>query len=60
MDRTEDQRMTEYRRAPERWIEPGERGSLMSADGIKRAYVRVVLIWLVVMAALWWLQHAFL
>jgi hypothetical protein len=28
--------------------------------GIKRAYVRVVVIWLGVLAALWWLQHAFL
>jgi hypothetical protein len=32
----------------------------VSADGIKRAYVRVVVIWLGVMAALWWLQHAFI
>ena len=31
----------------------------MSGQGIKRAYVRVLVIWLVVMAALWWLQHAF-
>jgi hypothetical protein len=32
----------------------------VSADGIRRAYVRVVVIWLAVLAALWWLQHAFL
>jgi hypothetical protein len=31
----------------------------VSGAGIKRAYVRVVVIWLVVLAALWWLQHAF-
>ena len=31
----------------------------MSVDGIRRAYVRVVVIWLAVLAALWWLQHAF-
>jgi hypothetical protein len=30
----------------------------VSGAGIKRAYVRVVVIWLVVLAALWWLQHA--
>jgi hypothetical protein len=27
--------------------------------GIKRAYIRVVVVWLVVLAALWWLQRAF-
>ena len=32
----------------------------MSRQGIKRAYVRVIVIWLAVMAALWWLQHAFI
>jgi hypothetical protein len=32
----------------------------MSGADIKRAYVRVVVIWLGVLAALWWLQHAFL
>jgi hypothetical protein len=32
----------------------------VSARGIKRAYVRVVVIWLGVLAALWWLQHAFI
>jgi hypothetical protein len=31
----------------------------VSADGIKRAYVRVLLVWLGVLAGLWWLQHAF-
>jgi hypothetical protein len=31
----------------------------VSADGIKRAYVRVLVIWLAVLAGLWWLQHAF-
>jgi hypothetical protein len=31
----------------------------MSEAGINRAYVRVVVIWLGVLAALWWLQHAF-
>ncbi len=31
----------------------------MSVDGMRRAYVRVVAIWLAVLAALWWLQHAF-
>ena len=31
----------------------------VSDAGIKRAYVRVVVIWLAVLAALWWLQHAF-
>ena len=51
--------MTEYRRASAYWIEPAERGSPMSDAGIKRAYVRVIVIWLVVMAVLWWLQHAF-
>jgi hypothetical protein len=30
-----------------------------SNAGIKRAYVRVVVIWLATLAALWWLQHAF-
>jgi len=30
------------------------------AAGLNRAYVRVVVIWLAVLAALWWLQHAFL
>ncbi len=28
--------------------------------GMKSAYVRVVTIWLGVLAALWWLQHAFI
>ena len=32
----------------------------VSAAGIKRAYVRVVVVWLAVLAALWWLQHAFI
>jgi hypothetical protein len=32
----------------------------VSGDGIKRAYVRVVVIWLFVLAGLWWLQHAFI
>ena len=32
----------------------------MSDAGITRAYVRVMVIWLAVLAALWWLQHAFL
>jgi hypothetical protein len=32
----------------------------MSVQGVKRAYIRVVVIWLAVMAALWWLQHAFI
>jgi hypothetical protein len=32
----------------------------VSGDGIKRAYVRVVVIWLCVLAALWWLQRAFI
>jgi hypothetical protein len=31
----------------------------VSDAGIKRAYVRVVVIWLAVLAALWWLQRAF-
>ena len=31
----------------------------MSEEGVRRAYVRVVCVWLVVLAALWWLQHAF-
>jgi hypothetical protein len=31
----------------------------VSEAGIKRAYLRVVGIWLGVLAALWWLQHAF-
>jgi hypothetical protein len=30
------------------------------AAGISRAYRRVVVIWLVVLAGLWWLQHAFI
>ena len=32
----------------------------MSDAGINRAYVRVLAIWLAVLAGLWWLQHAFL
>jgi len=32
----------------------------MSDAGINRAYVRVLVIWLAVLAGLWWLQHAFL
>jgi len=28
--------------------------------GIKRAYGRVLIIWVVVLAGLWWLQHAFI
>jgi hypothetical protein len=32
----------------------------VSSDGIKRAYVRVVVVWGAVLAALWWLQHAFI
>jgi hypothetical protein len=28
--------------------------------GTRRAYVRVVIIWLGVLAALWWLQQAYL
>jgi hypothetical protein len=28
--------------------------------GIRRAYGRVIIIWLAVLAGLWWLQHAFL
>jgi hypothetical protein len=32
----------------------------LSADGIKRAYVRVLIVWLGVLAGLWWLQHAFI
>jgi hypothetical protein len=31
----------------------------MSDAGTRRAYVRVIVIWLGVLAALWWLQHAF-
>lgn len=27
--------------------------------GIRRAYRRVLLVWVVVLAGLWWLQHAF-
>jgi hypothetical protein len=38
----------------------GPESDAESADGIKRAYVRVVVIWLAVLAALWWLQHAFI
>lgn len=30
------------------------------AAGIRRAYRRVVIVWLVVLAGLWWLQQAFL
>jgi hypothetical protein len=30
------------------------------AAGIARAYRRVLIIWLVVLAGLWWLQHAFI
>lgn len=32
----------------------------MSDAGIRRAYMRVVIIWLAVLAALWWLQQAFI
>jgi hypothetical protein len=32
----------------------------VSGAGIKRAYLRVVVTWLTMLAALWWLQHAFL
>ena len=28
--------------------------------GISRAYRRVVIVWLAVLAGLWWLQHAFI
>ena len=28
--------------------------------GIRRAYRRVLLVWVVVLAGLWWLQHAFI
>ena len=31
----------------------------MTEQGIKRAYARIILIWLAVLAGLWWLQHAF-
>ncbi len=31
----------------------------MAVAGITRAYVRVLVVWLAVLAALWWLQHAF-
>jgi hypothetical protein len=31
----------------------------MRSAGLTRAYVRVIVIWLAVLAALWWLQHAF-
>jgi hypothetical protein len=27
--------------------------------GIRRGYARVVVVWLATLAALWWLQHAF-
>jgi hypothetical protein len=30
------------------------------AAGISRAYRRVVIIWVAVLAGLWWLQHAFI
>jgi hypothetical protein len=30
------------------------------AAGIARAYRRVVIIWLIVLAGLWWLQQAFI
>jgi hypothetical protein len=30
------------------------------AAGIGRAYRRVVVVWLLVLAGLWWLQHAFI
>ena len=30
------------------------------AAGIERAYWRVLIVWVSVLAALWWLQHAFL
>jgi hypothetical protein len=29
-------------------------------DGITQAYRRVLIVWVVVLAGLWWLQHAFL
>ena len=32
----------------------------MSDAGLTRAYTRVIVIWLAVLAALWWLQRAFL
>jgi hypothetical protein len=28
--------------------------------GISRAYRRVLFVWVVVLGALWWLQHAFI
>lgn len=28
--------------------------------GIRRAYRRVVIVWVAVLAGLWWLQHAFI
>jgi hypothetical protein len=28
--------------------------------GISRAYRRVLILWVAVLAALWWLQHAFI
>jgi hypothetical protein len=28
--------------------------------GISRAYRRVLIVWVVVLAGLWWLQHAFI
>ncbi len=30
-----------------------------SSAGIRRAYLRVLIVWVVVLAGLWWLQHAF-
>ena len=31
----------------------------MPVTGVERAYMRVIVIWLAVLAALWWLQHLF-
>jgi hypothetical protein len=42
---------------------PASRGPLSPPDdsaGIKRAYRRVLIIWVAVLAGLWWLQHAFI
>jgi hypothetical protein len=39
---------------------PPKRAADDEAAGISRAYLRVVVIWLVVLAGLWWLQHAFI
>jgi hypothetical protein len=39
---------------------PTEAREGVDDGGTRRAYVRVVIIWLAVLAALWWLQQAFL